>query len=146
MSQLGGRRARDGSLRARAEGGVDGEAKSVGSGKMKHQLESEIDGDGTTEQLARWIVELRAESMPARVLERAKHLILDGIGCGLVGARVPWSAKMLDAVSAYEPDGPCSVIGSEKVRSAPDAARKSPGGALKPPPQLHSALPQTLLC
>ncbi|EOD45266.1 putative cis-aconitic acid decarboxylase protein [Neofusicoccum parvum UCRNP2] len=88
---------------------------------MKHQLESEIDGDGTTEQLARWIVELRAESMPARVLERAKHLILDGIGCGLVGARVPWSAKMLDAVSAYEPDGPCSVIGSEK-RFGPLAA------------------------
>lgn len=84
---------------------------------MKHQLEHEVEGDGTTEQLAKWIVGLRADEVPPRVLERAKHLILDGLGCGLVGARVPWSEKMLDAVSQYEPDGPCSVIGSEKVRA-----------------------------
>ena len=82
---------------------------------MKHQLETEVEGDGTTEQLARWIAGLKADDVPQRVLDRAKHLILDGIGCGLVGARVPWSDKMLHAVSAYEPDGPCSVIGTTKV-------------------------------
>ncbi|KAK0647813.1 Cis-aconitate decarboxylase [Lasiodiplodia hormozganensis] len=88
---------------------------------MKHQLETEVEGDGTTEQLARWIAGLKADDVPPRVLDRAKHLILDGIGCGLVGARVPWSDKMLHAVSAYEPDGPCSVIGTTK-RFGPLAA------------------------
>ncbi|OJD32189.1 uncharacterized protein BKCO1_4000085 [Diplodia corticola] len=88
---------------------------------MKHQLESAVEGDGTTEQLATWIAGLRAQDIPPRVLERAKHVILDGIGCGLVGARVPWSEQFLHAVSAYEPAGGCSVIGSD-TRFGPLAA------------------------
>lgn len=116
LSQLGGRRARAGCLRV-WEMKVEKQRQQRESRikTMKHQLDHEAAGDGTTEQLARWVAGLRAEEVPERVLERAKHLILDGIGCGLVGARVPWSEKMLHAVSQYEPEGPCSVIGSEKV-------------------------------
>lgn len=116
LSQLGGRRARAGCLRVwemKAEKQRQQRESRIKT--MKHQLDHEAAGDGTTEQLARWVAGLRAEEVPERVLERAKHLILDGIGCGLVGARVPWSEKMLHAVSQYEPEGPCSVIGSEKV-------------------------------
>ena len=38
-------------------------------------------------------------TIPHSMIERAKHLILDGIACGLVGARVPWSKAAFDAIS-----------------------------------------------
>jgi aconitate decarboxylase len=71
----------------------------------------------TTATLCQWIVGLTLEKVPTPVLERAKHLVLDGIACGLVGARVPWSAQAASAVIGFEPVGKCTLIGYEEVRS-----------------------------
>ncbi|KAA8649548.1 MmgE/PrpD family protein [Aspergillus tanneri] len=51
------------------------------------------------------------EDVPIQVQERAKHLILDGIGCGIVGTQAPWSKIAAQAVSEYEPAGYSRVIG-----------------------------------
>jgi len=50
------------------------------------------------------------------VLERAKHLILDGLACAVVGAHVPWSEETVRAVESFEADGESTVIGWDKVR------------------------------
>ena len=76
-----------------------------------------IEGDGTTAQLCEWINKLNLSDIRKPVIERAKHLILDGIACGLVGARVPWSEQLVASVAAYEPTGKCSIIGYEEVSS-----------------------------
>lgn len=68
-----------------------------------------------TEILSQWISQLELDQVPVTVQERAKHLILDGVGCGLVGARAPWSQTAIQAIKEYEPDGYCHVIGQEKV-------------------------------
>ena len=45
------------------------------------------------------------------MLDRALHLTLDGIGCALIGAKLPWSTRAVDALSSLDGDGPASLIG-----------------------------------
>lgn len=82
---------------------------------MAQQPTAKIEGDGTTAQLCEWTNKLSLSDVPKPVIERAKHLILDGLACGLVGARVPWSEQLVASVAAYEPHGKCSIIGHEEV-------------------------------
>ena len=75
-----------------------------------------------TEHLATWTANLRLDDIPATVLERAKHLLLDAIGCGVVGASLPWSVIATDAVLALESSGDCGLIGSDRATSPSAAA------------------------
>ena len=70
-----------------------------------------------TETLCRWIEKLSLSDIPIEVQERAKFLILDGIGCGIVGSQAPWSQVAADAIDEFEPEGKSRVIWREKVRS-----------------------------
>ncbi|KAI0871148.1 2-methylcitrate dehydratase PrpD [Hypoxylon argillaceum] len=72
------------------------------------------ENNGVTSQFSQWVTDLQVKDVPTNVLERAKHLILDGIVCGLVGARVPWSEECVASVVDFEPPGYCTVIGYEK--------------------------------
>ncbi|PYI16896.1 2-methylcitrate dehydratase PrpD [Aspergillus violaceofuscus CBS 115571] len=83
--------------------------------------DSALEEQPVTADLCNWVTALQASDIPTGVLQRAKHLILDGIACGLVGAHVPWSEKCLDAIDDYEPAGYCSVLDSNK-RYGPLAA------------------------
>jgi len=76
---------------------------------------------GPTGALAHWVAQLSLDQVPERVRERAKHLLLDGVGCALVGAQLPWSRVATDAVLAIEATGEAVVIGTGKTTS-PTAA------------------------
>ena len=52
---------------------------------------------GPTGKLATWVAELSLSDVPAAVVERAKHMLLDGIGCALIGAQLPWSRTATEA-------------------------------------------------
>ncbi|OBJ72638.1 MmgE/PrpD family protein [Mycobacterium colombiense] len=80
------------------------------------------DPAGPTGRLATWVAELTLDDVPAAVVERAKHLLLDGIGCALVGAQLPWSRVATGAVLGLEGSGDCAVIGTGQRTSAPAAA------------------------
>jgi 2-methylcitrate dehydratase PrpD len=77
---------------------------------------------GPTRQLAAWASQLALEDVPGDVQERAKHLLLDGFGCALIGAQLPWSRTAVDAVLAFEGDGDRVLIGWDRTTSAPAAA------------------------
>jgi 2-methylcitrate dehydratase PrpD len=74
-----------------------------------------------TERLSNWLCDLRLDDVPAEVRERATHVLLDGVGCALVGARLPWSDVATEALCALETGGECAVIGTGRV-TAPSAA------------------------
>ena len=74
-----------------------------------------------TARLATWVADLTLDDVPAEVQARAKHLLLDGIGCGLVGAGLPWSRSATDALCAAEGDGPVALIGAGRS-TTPSAA------------------------
>ena len=60
--------------------------------------------------------------MPPDVVERAKHLLLDGIGCALIGSQLPWSRVATGAVLDLENKGDVVVIGTGQSTSGPAAA------------------------
>src|SRR5246127_4120713 len=86
------------------------------------QQQATTDPDGPTGRLATWIADLTLDQVPQNVVERAKHLLLDGLGCALVGAQLPWSRVATDAVLGLEGTGDTVVIGTGRTTGAPAAA------------------------
>jgi 2-methylcitrate dehydratase PrpD len=80
------------------------------------------DPHGPTGRLAHWVADLRYADVPPTVVDRAKYLLLDGLGCALIGAGLPWSRVATDAVLALEGDGDTVVIGTGKTTSPPASA------------------------
>ena len=79
------------------------------------------DPAGPTGRLATWLAGLRLEDAPAEVLERAKHILLDGLGCALVGAQLPWSQKAVEIVTRFEGIGSQTIIGWGRTTAGPAA-------------------------
>jgi 2-methylcitrate dehydratase PrpD len=86
-----------------------------------HQ-QAATDPDGPTGLLATWVWNLALDDVPAHVAERAKHLLLDGLGCALVGAQLPWSRVATDGVLSLEGPGDTLVIGTGRTTGPPAAA------------------------
>ncbi|MCU1696181.1 MAG: MmgE/PrpD family protein [Mycobacterium sp.] len=80
------------------------------------------DPHGPTGRLTHWVADLRYADIPPTVVDRAKYLLLDGLGCALIGAGLPWSRVATDAVLALEGDGDTVLIGTGKTTSAPASA------------------------
>ncbi|MFD6154932.1 MmgE/PrpD family protein [Nocardia sp. NPDC060256] len=74
-----------------------------------------------TVPLASWVEQLTLDTIPERVRTRAKHLLLDGVACGLVGAQLPWSRVATKSVLGLEGAGEVSVIGTGATTSGPAA-------------------------
>src|ERR1700749_3331395 len=80
------------------------------------------DPDGPTGRLATWVADVSLDDVPRDVVERAKHLLLDGIGCALIGSQLPWSQVATGAVLDLESKGDVVVIGTGESTSGPAAA------------------------
>jgi 2-methylcitrate dehydratase PrpD len=86
------------------------------------QRQPATDPAGPTGQLATWVAELTLDDVPPPVVERAKFLLLDGLGCALVGAQLPWSRIATNAVLDLEGPGDSVIIGTGRTAGAPAAA------------------------
>ena len=75
---------------------------------------------GITGQVSNWVDTIRLEDVPEEVKTNAKHLILDGIGCALVGAQLPWSKTAVNGVLGMEGPGNCTLFGWNQVSSSPN--------------------------
>jgi 2-methylcitrate dehydratase PrpD len=89
---------------------------------MSHEIspESEI-AAGPTRVLARFLASTTLSDIPQDVIVRAKHLMLDGLGCGLLSAKLDWSQRAVAALQALDGDGRASVWGC-KVSVPPMSA------------------------
>ncbi|MFY4718437.1 MmgE/PrpD family protein [Streptomyces sp. LaBMicrA B280] len=80
------------------------------------------DADGVTGRLVTWIHGLTWDDVPTHVRDRAAHLLLDGLGCALVGAQLPWSRLATEAVLGIEGGGDAVVIGTGRTTTPAGAA------------------------
>jgi aconitate decarboxylase len=81
------------------------------------------DPNGPTGRLATWLADTTLDDIPPSVREHAKHLLLDGIACALVGAQLPVSRKGVEGVTALDNAGSALLIGwGGRSTSAPSAA------------------------
>lgn len=78
--------------------------------------------DGVTGRVTSWLAATSLEDVPVPVRERAAHLLLDGVGCALVGAQLPWSRTAVHGVLGMEGTGESVLIGWGRTTSAPAAA------------------------
>ena len=94
-----------------------------------HSSNGATDPAGPTGQLATWLAGTTLEDVPPPVREHAKHLILDGVACALVGAQLPVSRKGVEAITAldnYHPLAPLhsnAVVLPAMLAAAPHAGR-----------------------
>ena len=81
------------------------------------------DPAGPTGQLATWVAKTTLHDVPALVRDRAKHLVLDGIACALVGAQLSWSRLGVEGVTALDSAGDTALVGWDgRATSATSAA------------------------
>ena len=80
------------------------------------------DPAGPTGRLATWLSATTLTDVPAGVRERAKYLLLDGVGCALVGAQLPVSRIGVDGVLAFDPAGSGALIGWGDRTTSPQSA------------------------
>jgi aconitate decarboxylase len=80
------------------------------------------DPAGPTGRLSCWLANTTLDDVPATVRERAKHLILDGIACALVGAQLPVSRTGVNAVTALDGAGDAALIGWGTRTTSPTSA------------------------
>ncbi len=83
---------------------------------------SDPNNNGVTRTLSGWLADLSLDQVPESARERARLVTLDGIGCALVGAHLPWSRTAVEAVLPLEGIGDCPLIGWGKSTTAPAAA------------------------
>lgn len=85
------------------------------------------DPEGPTGKLCNWVDSMTLDKVPTEFTTRAKHLILDGIACGLIGAHLPWSEKAAKVIFDIEPAGDSTVFGWDRVSSSfpPDQKMQS---------------------
>lgn len=72
-------------------------------------------------QVCNWIDKVQLEDVPSKIQTKVKHLILDGLACAIVGAKLPWSKIGTEAILDIEREGQCTFVGWNKVnQSRPD--------------------------
>jgi 2-methylcitrate dehydratase PrpD len=74
-----------------------------------------------TAALARFATELQFEAIPEAVIQSAKNLVLDGIGCALFGSTLEWPRILTRFVRENEPAGPVTVWGTNVSTSCTSA-------------------------
>ena len=75
-----------------------------------------------TGRVCNFVASVELDDVPQEVRAYAKHLILDGIACALVGAQLPWSRTAVKAILEMEGPGHCTVIGWNQRLSPMSAA------------------------
>lgn len=73
-----------------------------------------------TIEAAEWVANLKPEDIPEDAYIRARHALLDWLGCTIAGQKEPLSEILRDELEAGE--GPCTVIGGGAKARLLDAA------------------------
>jgi 2-methylcitrate dehydratase PrpD len=81
-----------------------------------------IPAPAISERLADFALGLSLEQIPASVVVRAKHLLLDAIGCAFAARREDFALRIARSVARLAGPGPRGVIGMDKRLPLRDAA------------------------
>ena len=66
--------------------------------------------DTVAQRLGTFIAQLRYKDLPTEVVRRAKELILDQLGCQLLGSTVEWNQPVYKFVKENKPGGPAAIV------------------------------------
>jgi 2-methylcitrate dehydratase PrpD len=86
-----------------------------GYNRSRIRMDRNLSASAVSEQLGAFAASLRWEDIPAGVRSRARHLILDAVGCALASRHFAFSTQSLEAISELAGPGDSVVIG-QKLR------------------------------
>jgi 2-methylcitrate dehydratase PrpD len=66
--------------------------------------------DSVAQKLARFICDLEYGHLPAAAVARCRELLLDQLGCQLIGAMMPWNRPVYEFVRAHKSAGPARIV------------------------------------
>jgi aconitate decarboxylase len=93
------------------------------SGNTRKPGRPASDPSGPTGRLATWVAKTTLDDVPASIRDRARHLVLDGIACALVGAQLPVSRIGVEGVTALDSAADAALVGWDgRATSATSAA------------------------
>lgn len=75
-----------------------------------------------TARLSAYAASIEFDNLPVEVCERARQLILDGVGCGIFGSNQPWSQTLTTSITSLGSEGQASAWGTGRKVSADHAA------------------------
>jgi aconitate decarboxylase len=78
--------------------------------------------DDLTPELCRFLADTSFEDLPDDIVERTRYLLLDGIACGLVAAKLPWSVKAVEGTLKVDGDGAATLWGWGRTLTPMSAA------------------------
>lgn len=73
-------------------------------------------------ELIEFIHALKLETLPPDIVQRARGVLLDSLGCTLFGSLQPWSRIMAEEVLTESPQGRSTIVGQKQTVAAPAAA------------------------
>ena len=62
------------------------------------------------QSLAQFICDLSYRHVPAAAVSRCRELLLDQLGCQLIGASVPWNQPVYQFVKSTKGGGPARIV------------------------------------
>lgn len=78
--------------------------------------------DSLTPQLCRFLAATGVDDLPDFILDRTRHLLLDGIACGLVGAHLPWARRAVEGTLPVDRGSGATLWGWDRQVSPLSAA------------------------
>jgi len=78
--------------------------------------------ESPTPQLCKYLAATSVDDLPDEIVERTRYLLLDGIACGLVGAKLPWAVKAVNGMSQIDNGTGATLWGWDREVSASNAA------------------------
>ena len=81
-------------------------------------------------QFADWVSELSTDTIPARVVERARLQAMNTVAAGLAGSTAPAVAKLREATSYWAAPGSVGVIGTDNEWEPAAAAYANAGASM----------------
>ena len=84
-----------------------------------------------TRQMAEFAANLKLSDVPPEVVERAKELILDGLGCGLFAANMKWTQIVAKLAERMDPNGGVASIWGRGEMASPAHAALVNGTAVQ---------------
>lgn len=75
-----------------------------------------------TPALARFVAEATLADIPESAIARTRMLLLDGIGCGLVGAKLPWAERAVEGITRVDNGSGATLWGWDRSVSPAAAA------------------------
>lgn len=83
---------------------------------------NDIRVETVSEQIGKFVAELTLDRVPVAIVERAKYLILDAVGCAIAARHETFAQKMSAAAAQLSGEGPRGVIGMAAHLPLRDAA------------------------